>query len=102
MSARDELRDAVARALYGREIVPGAWLAADADTRVMYRRLADAALREAIPRIEAETREACAKVAENCSFGVDIGEWLVMTKKDLSARACREVAAAIRNQEPSK
>lgn len=40
--------------------------------------------------------EHAAKVAENCSFGIDIGEWLVMTKKDVSARACNEVAAAIR------
>ena len=40
--------------------------------------------------------EEAAEVAENCSFGIDIGEWLVMTKKDVSARACNEVAAAIR------
>lgn len=41
--------------------------------------------------------ERCAKAAEDCSFAVDIDEWIAMTKKELSARACHEVAAAIRN-----
>lgn len=61
---------------------------------------ATAALAAATPLIEARVREECAQVAENCSFGVDIAEWLVMTKKDMTARACNEVAAAIRKGRP--
>jgi hypothetical protein len=37
-----------------------------------------------------------AKVAEDLTFGTEISEWLAMTKKDVSARACDECAAAIR------
>jgi hypothetical protein len=37
-----------------------------------------------------------AKVAEDLTFGTEIGEWLAMTKKEVSARACHECAAAIR------
>lgn len=51
------------------------------------------------PEIDAAVlaeRERCAKVAENCSFGWDIAEWLIATKKEVSARTCHEVAAAIR------
>jgi len=36
-------------------------------------------------------------IAENHSFGMDIGDWLVATKKEISARACVSVATAIRN-----
>jgi hypothetical protein len=37
-----------------------------------------------------------AMVADDLNFGTEIGEWLAMTKKDVSARACHECAAAIR------
>jgi hypothetical protein len=47
-------------------------------------------------RSYADAIEDAAKVAEDLTFGIDIGEWLVMTKKDVSARACHECAAAIR------
>jgi hypothetical protein len=47
-------------------------------------------------RSYADGVEDAAKVAEDLTFGIDIGEWLVMTKKDVSARACHECAAAIR------
>ena len=103
MTARDELREAVARALYGREVVPDAWLKADADTRVMYRRLADAALREAIPRIERETREAAAKVAyESIAPSADLEDDELTEWGRTRKIAAMIAAAAIRNQEPSR
>lgn len=47
--------------------------------------------------VEAE-RERCAALADNHSFALDIDEWMKMTKKEISAYACRSVAAAIRSQ----
>lgn len=47
--------------------------------------------------VEAE-RERCARLADNHSFALDIDEWMKMTKKEISAYACRSVAAAIRSQ----
>lgn len=47
--------------------------------------------------VEAE-RERCARLADDHSFALDIDEWMKMTKKEISAYACRSVAAAIRSQ----
>lgn len=47
--------------------------------------------------VEAE-RERCADLADNHSFALDIDDWMKMTKKEISAYACRSVAAAIRSQ----
>jgi hypothetical protein len=55
---------------------------------------ADHVARAIIPLVA----EACAKIAEDTSFGVEITEWMAMTKKDVSDRACREVAREIRQQ----
>ena len=46
-------------------------------------------------RVRAET-ERCAALADDHSFALDIDTWMTMTKKDISAYACRSVAAAIR------
>lgn len=109
----DELREAVARAIYEAEpttghdddekpfIVPwpdiaDQWCGYPATCEAMYA-LADAAIAAARPYIVAETVEKCARVAERCAFGVDIGEWLAMTKKDVSRRSCNEVAIQIRS-----
>jgi hypothetical protein len=102
MSARDELREAVIDAL-----TKGDWISPR-----LARDIADAALREAIPRIEAETREACAKVAEG-PWDVPTMETKVngkpvvnnrghvafVSEPDAQALVAR-IAAAIRNQEP--
>lgn len=45
-----------------------------------------------------EERERCAALADDHSFALDIDEWMKMTKKEISAYACRSVAAAIRRQ----
>ena len=47
--------------------------------------------------VDAE-RERCAALADDHSFALDIDEWMKMTKKEISAYACRSVAAAIRRQ----
>lgn len=46
----------------------------------------------------AAMKERCAEVAENMSFVVEIHELMEMTKRDMSAKTCREIAAAIRGQ----
>ncbi len=96
MTARDDLREVVARAMY--EAVnrsPTCWSRDDSGlddehpgTRERFERYADAALTAALPVIEAQTREACAGVAlvQRCERG---------TPWDL---ACTTIAAAIRGE----
>jgi hypothetical protein len=99
-----DLREEVARALYvakGAHNVFGPWEAQLYQSlKEPFRRQANSLIdpiveRElsiAIPRIEAETREACAKVAEGLASAW--GEFIGGTpERD-------RIAAAIRNQEP--
>lgn len=61
----------------------------DDDRLRVYARAALAVARKAI-------LEEAASACENLLFGIDIDEFREMTKKEHSARACRECAAAIR------
>lgn len=55
------------------------------------------AITSALRDAEARGMERAAVIAENVSFGTEIGEWLRMTKQEVSARSCHETAAAIRS-----
>lgn len=45
-----------------------------------------------------EAAQRCAEICDDLCFGVDVRELLTMTKKDMSARACRECAKALRKE----
>lgn len=100
MTARDDLREEVAK------VVAPYLRGTDWQHGFDYI-IADAALSVAIPRIEAETREACAKVADDMA-AICLATAEKHTDEELKLRwevcsdtAC-DIAAAIRNQEPSE
>jgi len=91
----DDLREAVARALYHFEGHKFGWdTQPDNDIREWHRGQADAAIAAARPQIEREAREACAKLADN-----EAAAWL--NKNEISGTAkqvAQRIAAAIRKE----
>ena len=95
-----DLREEVARAFYDAPEGIGWDYIADPDVKEWYLACADAALSAARPVIERETREACAKVAD------DAGKtWSAAAEKldgnevlRNHAAAAETIAAAIRSQ----
>jgi hypothetical protein len=108
----DALREAVARALTDLEIDNGEGgqyrlfelldFSGENQTRIVIKAIADAALREAIPRIERETREACAKVAEEYGpsrpLAVPPQNSLIQGRWEGEQAASANIAAAIRGE----
>jgi hypothetical protein len=51
---------------------------------------------QAFAKAIADERERCARIADDASWSMPIDEWMDLTKKEHGARACKEIATAIR------
>ncbi len=84
----DDMVEAVARAMFGEACLDN-YATSKAQAAI-------ATLRSRGWARRADVVEECAKVADEMSFGTDIGKWAEMTKREISANACEECADAIR------
>lgn len=92
MITLSQLTEAGARAAYESQNGPWEFLSEEGAAAVLYE------FSKGLAAILPLLADDLAGVAENHSFSVEIGEWMDMTKKDISAHACNSVAQAIRTR----